>query len=147
MVRIPGWALGKPLPSDLYRYAEAPAEQPVVKVNGEAVALNLDKGYVPISRTWKAGDTVEVSLPMPVHRVIANENIKDDIGRVAVERGPIVYCAEWTDNGGAVSNLTLDDKAPLSAEAKPEILNGITVDHGRGDGLSIQGREAAKRET
>jgi uncharacterized protein len=139
MVRIPGWALGKPLPSDLYRYAEAPAEQPFVKVNGEAVALNLDKGYVPLSRTWKAGDTVEVSLPMPVHRVIANENIKDDIGRVAAERGPLVYCAEWTDNGGAVSNLTLDDKAPLSAEAKPEILNGVTVVTGEGMAYRYKG--------
>jgi len=139
MVRIPGWALGKPLPSDLYRYAEAPAEQPIIKVNGEAVALNIDKGYVPLSRSWKAGDNVEVSLPMPVHRVIANENIKDDIGRVAVERGPILYCAEWTDNGGAVSNLTLDDKAPLAAEAKPEILNGVTVITGEGMAYRYKG--------
>jgi DUF1680 family protein len=132
MVRIPGWALGQPLPSDLYRYAEPPAEKPVVKVNGEAVALNLEKGYVPVAREWKTGDTVEISLPMPVHRVIANEKIKDDVGRVAVERGPIVYCAEWTDNDGHVSNLTLDDKAALAAEPRPEILNGVTVVTGEG---------------
>jgi uncharacterized protein len=131
-VRIPGWAQGKPLPSDLYRYAEKMTEKPVVKVNGAALALNLDKGYLPIWRTWKKDDTVEISLPMPVHRVLANENIKEDVGRVAVERGPIVYCAEALDNNGYASNLVLDDNAILKAEARPELLNGVTVITGEG---------------
>jgi hypothetical protein len=132
MVRIPGWALGKPLPSDLYRYAEEIKDQPVVKVNGETVALNIEKGYVPIARTWQKDDMVEISLPMPIRRVFANENIKADIGRVAVERGPFVYCVEWPDNNGTTSNLVLDDKSVLTAEARPDLLNGITVITGEG---------------
>jgi hypothetical protein len=75
---------------------------------------------------------VEISLPMPVRRVFANENIKADIGRVAVERGPLVYCVEWSDNNGTTSNLVLDDKSVLTAEARPDLLNGITVITGEG---------------
>jgi uncharacterized protein len=127
MVRIPGWAQGRPLPSDLYRDAEDIKDQPVVKVNGETVPLKIEKGYAPLVRTWQKDDLVEIHLPMPVRRVLANENVKDDVGRVAVERGPLVYCAEWPDNNGAVSNLILDDKAVLTAEPQPNLLNGVTV--------------------
>jgi DUF1680 family protein len=139
MVRIPDWAQGKPLPSDLYRYAEETKEQPLVSVNGEAVAMNLDKGYVPVARTWQKDDTVEITLPMPVHRVLANENIKDDIGRVAVERGPIVYCAEGVDNGGFASNIVLDDQAVLTAEIRPGLLNGLTVVTGEATSYRYKG--------
>jgi len=139
MVRIPGWAQGKPLPGDLYRYAEETKEQPVVKVNGEAVALNIEKGYVPIARTWQKDDVVEISLPMPVRRVLANENVKADVGRVAVERGPFVYCAEWPDNNGYASNLALDDKAVLTAEARPDLLNGITAIGGEVTAYRLKG--------
>jgi len=127
MVRIPGWALGRPLPSDLYRYAEEIAEKPILKVNGEAVPLDINKGYVAVARTWAAGDTVELSLPIPVRRLLAHPGIKDDVGRVAVERGPLVYTAEWPDNEGYASNLVLDDGAVLTPIAKPDLLGGITV--------------------
>ena len=127
MVRIPGWALGKPFPGDLYRYAEETKDKPVVRVNGKAVPLNIDKGYAAIARVWKKDDTVDLILPMPVHRVLANERVKADIGRAAVERGPLVYCAEGFDAGGAVGSLVLSDAAALKAEAKPLLLNGVTV--------------------
>ncbi|MCX6563061.1 MAG: glycoside hydrolase family 127 protein, partial [Candidatus Aminicenantes bacterium] len=127
MARIPGWAQGRPLPSDLYRYAEDVKEAPAVKVNGAAVTLNLEKGYASIARTWQKGDVVEIHFPMPVRRVFANENLKADIGRVAVERGPLVFCAEGADSEGTVSNLVLDDGAVLTAEARPGLLDGVTV--------------------
>ena len=142
MVRIPGWAMGQPLPSDLYRYADEAAEQPAVRVNGEAVALNLEKGYLAIKRRWQPNDRVEIALPMPIRRVLANENVKSDIGRVAVERGPLVYCAEWTDNNGAVSNLVLDDSAPLAAEAQPDLLGGLTVITGEATAYREKGAKA-----
>ncbi len=129
-VRIPGWAQGRPLPSDLYHYLDAAAEPIALSVNGEAAPLNIDKGFARITRTWKAGDRVAVQLPMPVRRVLANEQVADNRGRVALERGPLVYCAEWVDNGGRALNIILPDDAPLSARHAPDLLRGITVIEG-----------------
>jgi len=91
---------------------------------------------------------VELSLPMPVHRVTSDERVAADAGRVALERGPIVYCAEAVDNGGRVFNLVLPDDAPLRAEPRPDLLGGVTVIAGRAlalvageDGRSVLTRE------
>jgi DUF1680 family protein len=127
LLRIPGWALGQPVPGDLYSYAGQTAGKPSVKVNQQQVELKLDKGFLPLERTWKPGDTVEISLPLEPRQVLANEKVKDDIGLVAVERGPIVYCAEWADNQGRVSNLLLPVGASLRAEYKPDLLGGVVT--------------------
>src|SRR5262249_28865072 len=104
-VRIPGWARNEPISSDLYRFADKNTEAVVLKVNGKAVPVKLDKGYVALNRTWKAGDTIELNMPMPIRRVAANEQVASDRGRVAIERGPIVYAAEFADNpNGKVRN-------------------------------------------
>jgi DUF1680 family protein len=127
-VRIPGWARNQPIASDLYRFADKFDGQPTLKVNGKSVALKLDKGYVALTRTWKAGDTIELNLPMPVRRVAANDHVSADIGRVSIERGPIVYAAEWVDNpGGKVRNLMLPDNEPLRAEFRADLLKGVEV--------------------
>ncbi len=127
-VRIPGWARGEPIPSDLYRFAGQSSEPPALKVNGAAVPIRLDKGYVAIDRTWAAGDTIELALPMPVRRVVANSQVAADRGRVALQRGPIVFAAEWVDNpGGRVRNLMLPDQEPLRAEFRPALLKGVEV--------------------
>ena len=105
--------------TDLYTYTEPAEGAPSLRVNGEPVALALDKGYAIIARTWKAGDVVELGLPMPVRRVVAHEAVEADRGRVAVERGPLVYCAEWADNDGRVANIVLPDGAALTAEMRP----------------------------
>jgi DUF1680 family protein len=147
-VRIPGWAQNRPVPSDLYTYMEAAELAPALKVNGEAIKIELDKGYALINRTWKAGDVVELSLPMPVRRVAANEAVEEDRGRVAVERGPLVYCAEGTDNDGRVSNLVLPDGAALTAEARPDLLNGVVVIQGEAEALSEKGgKTIAEKKT
>jgi uncharacterized protein len=135
-VRVPGWATNRPVPSDLYTYPEAAEGAPALKVNGEAVELKLDKGYALVSRKWQAGDVVELFLPMPVRRVAANAAVEDDRGRVAVERGPLVYCAEWPDNDGRVSNLVLADGTALGAEMRPEFLGGVVVIKGEAEALS-----------
>ena len=75
-----------------------------IKINGQPVEYTMQNGYAVLNRTWKKGDVVEVNLPMEVRRVVANENVKDDIGKVALQRGPIIYCAEWVDNNGKASN-------------------------------------------
>jgi DUF1680 family protein len=124
-VRVPGWARNEPVPSDLYRFeGDAPAW--TISVNGEPTQPSLDRGYAAIRRAWKAGDVVELDLPMPVRRVIAHDKVAADVGRVAVTRGPIVYCAEWPDvAGGKVRNLLLPDDATLSVDPRPDLLGGV----------------------
>jgi DUF1680 family protein len=128
-VRIPGWARNEVVPSDLYRFLDPVPASAVIKVNGRAIIDQLSsKGYVPITRAWKAGDTIDLILPMTPRRVVANARVAADADRVAIQRGPIVYAAEWPDNpGGHVRNLVLADNAPLRAEHRGGFLNGITV--------------------
>jgi DUF1680 family protein len=142
-VRIPGWARNEAVPSDLYRLADRNTESVVLKVNGKAVpaALNSgdkgDRGYVNLTRTWKKGDTIELAMPMPVRRVLANDHVVADRGRVAVQRGPIVYAAEWVDNpGGNVRSLMLPDNTKLTAEYRPALLNGVEVVTGKAVALA-----------
>lgn len=127
-LRIPGWARSQPVPSDLYRYVDQAPGGVGLKVNGRAVELKLEKGYAVLDREWKQGDTVDLLLPMAVRRVASHEAVAANRGRVAVERGPIVYAAEWADNpGGKVRHLMLEDSAPLAAEHHAELLGGVTV--------------------
>jgi DUF1680 family protein len=126
-IRIPGWALGKPVPSDLYHYLEVKPDQYMLSVNGEPVQSELRKGYATIQRKWSPGDVIELNLPMPVRRVQAHESVKDGIGKVALERGPIVYCAEWADNGGKVLDLVIPDEAQFKIEHREDLLGGITI--------------------
>lgn len=147
-VRIPGWAQDAPLPSDLYRFADRVRDQATLKVNRKPVPLVLDKGYVALTRNWKKGDLVELSLPMPVRRVVANERVAADRGRVALQRGPIVYCAEWPDNPGKhVRNLMLPDDAPLAAEFTPGLLNGVVVVRSKAVSLAYDAAGKVTRNT
>ncbi len=131
-VRIPGWARGEAMPTDLYRFLDATDETPALKVNGESVKLDIRDGYARIRRDWTSGDTVELFLPMPVRRVVANEGVPEDRGRVALQRGPLVYAVEGVDNGDKVFSLVLPDAAPLRAEFRPDLLNGVIVVKGGG---------------
>ncbi len=127
-VRVPGWARGEPVPGELYRFADASQEKVALKVNGQAAPLVLEKGYAKLDRRWKPGDVVELTLPMPVRRVAAHASVEADEGRVALQRGPLVYAAEWPDNpGGKVRNLLLPDTAALATEFRPDLLNGVQV--------------------
>lgn len=125
LVRIPGWSLDTPMEGDLYRFCEA-GKRPIVKLNGRSVPLEVERGFVALSRQWKSGDVVELELPMEVHRVKANERVEADRGRVALQRGPIVYCVEWPDvDGGTVRNLLIPDAAPLTVAYRQDFLNGV----------------------
>ena len=130
-VRIPGWAVEQPVPSDLYHFVDNFEKKPTLMVNGEIIPVNTDKGYVPIQRTWKGGDSIELNLPMPVRRVKSHSEVKENTGKIALVRGPIVYCAEWPDNGGQVSNLLLSEGTQLSIEHQDDLLNGVTVIKGQ----------------
>lgn len=100
LIRIPGWVDRQPVPSDLYRFSDDVQGSYTVKVNGRPVEGQLENGYLAIDRQWKKGDVVSVQLDMPVRTVKADQHVKADQGRTAVERGPLVYCAEGADNQG-----------------------------------------------
>jgi DUF1680 family protein len=131
-IRIPGWAQNQPVPSDLYTYLDTNAERISLKVNGNPTAIDIVKGYVPTRRTWQKGDTIELNLPMPIRRVAAHPKVKDDIGRIAIERGPVVYCFEGADNPKGVANLILPPDAKLQSEYHGDLLGGIVTITGRG---------------
>ena len=100
--------------------------------------LKSDKGYLHISRTWKSGDVVRLNLPMPVERVYADSHVKADAGRVALQRGPVVYCLEGVDNNGQVRNLVLPKDAKLTTSFEKDLLGGVVVIKGE-----ARGRDAA----
>ena len=126
-VRIPGWARNEPVPSDLYRFQNTAKEEASLKVNGKPVSLKIEKGFARVDRQWRKGDTIELNLPMPVRRLIARPEVKADRGRVALQRGPIVFCLEGPDNEKDVLSLVVPDDAKIEAEYKPDLLNGVVV--------------------
>jgi len=126
-VRIPGWAQNDAIPSDLYSYDKKSAQQVEIKINGLPVNYQMQKGYAVISRKWKKNDKVEVLLPMEVRRVVANTKIQDDNGKVALQRGPIMYCAEWKDNNGQASNILVPKDAVFKPVYEAGLLNGVMV--------------------
>jgi DUF1680 family protein len=130
-VRIPGWARNVPVPTDLYRYDQEAAPEIGLWVNGKMVALDMDEGFARVRRTWKRGDRIDLVLPMLPRRVAAHPAVKDDEGFVAVERGPLVYCAEGPDNGGSALNIVLGQEVTLKAEQRPGLLGGVVVLSGR----------------
>ncbi len=151
-VRIPGWARNEPAPGDLYRFADTNTEPVTLNVNDKPASLKIENGYVSLNRSWKAGDVIELNLPMPVRRVVANKNVQADVGRVALQRGPIVFCAEWPDNpGGKVRNLLLPDDELLAARFEPTLLNGVETITGKAfsvtrdaDGRPVKTEQAFK---
>ncbi|MBP5646403.1 MAG: glycoside hydrolase family 127 protein [Bacteroidaceae bacterium] len=123
-LRIPGWARNEPVPTDLYRYADG--KNPVFNVylNGEKQEITANaEGYAVIDRKWKKGDKVVLDLPMETRLVEANSQVREDRGKIAVERGPIVYCAEWPDNDFNILSTTLSDRAAFTV-----VPTGMTVE-------------------
>jgi uncharacterized protein len=139
-VRIPGWARNEPVPSDLYRFLDRSPEKPALRVNGAETAIDLRDGYAVIRRRWAKGDRVELRLPMPVRRVVARESVVEDAGKAAVQRGPLVYCAEGVDNGGRALDLVLSDAATFTAAFEPKTLNGVVVVRARSVSPAADGR-------
>ncbi|MFO0930226.1 MAG: glycoside hydrolase family 127 protein, partial [Gemmataceae bacterium] len=136
-LRIPAWCQGPSSENDLYRVDGRPAQGGFrLAVNGKAIdSIALVRGYARVRRQWKAGDVVEMVMDMPVRRVKAHPRVKADVNRVALMRGPIVYCVEGRDHGGTVRPLLLRRQAPLTAEHRPDLLGGVTVVRGRATAL------------
>ncbi len=126
-VRIPGWARNEAVPSDLYKFLRNVDDRVVLKVNGARVSPKIERGYARLEREWRKGDAIELELPMPVRRIIAHPSITADRDKVALQRGPVVFCLEAADNGGQVLNLAIEDDARLETEFRPDLLGGVVV--------------------
>jgi uncharacterized protein len=127
-LRIPGWARNEAIPGALYAFTGNDEEKYVIRVNGEDYNTTVTDGYASVSRKWKKGDKVELLLPMPVRTVTADSRVKDDNDRYAIQRGPLMFCAEWPDNrDGHVLNLVIDEKPEFKTEFMPGLLNGTEV--------------------
>ena len=126
-LRIPGWLQSAPVASDLYTYT-TPAEKYTLKVNGSTVKPAEGDGYATIVRTWKPDDVIELELPMEVRRVKANDQVEDDRGMLAMERGPIVYCLEGIDQpDSVVFNKFIPADAKIDATFDVNLLKGVMV--------------------
>jgi uncharacterized protein len=127
-LRIPGWARNEALPGELYKFNDSVSEKFEISVNGESVNPELFNGFAVIERKWKKGDKVSLDLPMSVRTVQADQRIKDDAGKIAVQRGPMIYCAEWPDNNtGNVLDLVVDKQSAFKTAFDTSLLGGIQV--------------------
>jgi hypothetical protein len=111
-LRIPGWATGE-----------------TMRLNGAPVDTSRkNNGYVEIRREWKAGDMVEIDLPMPAERIYAHPDVRADVGRVAIRRGPLIYCAEQADHGNRpVKRLRLPRDANLESAMRSDLFAGVVT--------------------
>jgi uncharacterized protein len=109
-LRVPGWCRDARL-----------------QVNGIDAELVLDKGYAKLDREWRAGDRVTLTLAMPVERIVTDPKVRQNAGRVALQRGPVVYCLEEVDNGAELANVVLPRDAAFSITFDPDLFGGVNV--------------------
>jgi DUF1680 family protein len=127
-IRIPGWASNEAIPGGLYSFSIKSDEQHKIFINGEVLDAEIEDGYAVITRRWQAGDRVELDIPMPVRTVLADERVKADEGKYAVQRGPLMFCAEWPDNeDGQVLGLVVDENPEFATTFRADMLNGTQV--------------------
>jgi len=125
--RLPGWARNQAIPSGLYSFANKVHSAIAIKINGKSVKYAIESGYAVITKAWKPNDKVQIDLPMPVRQIQADARIKDDVGKTALQKGPVIFCAEWKDNGGKVSDLVLPPETSFETQFEPGILGGVAI--------------------
>ena len=127
-LRIPGWARNEAMPGGLYKFEDQNNDTVSILINGKPAIISWKDGYAVIKRKWNTGDKVELDIPMPVRKIIADERIADDRDKMAIQRGPMIYCAEWPDNNsGNILNLMVQRDAHFTTEYLPSLLNGTQV--------------------
>ncbi len=124
-IRIPGWVRDEVVPSDLYRYSDSVLPRYSILLNGQTLESTLENGYFAIDHEWTAGDCVEIHFDMEPRTVRANYCVEADRGRMAVERGPLVYCAEGVDNGVDVLTVEVPRHPLFQVVDSPDVLGGI----------------------
>jgi len=131
-IRIPGWALNSPVPSALFYFADQPQMEPLLKVNGKEVEIQMEEGYAVIPGSWKRGDEISLDLPMGPRMIKAHEQVDAKTGLLAVQYGPLVYCAEEIDNQADVLEVKLSKDSGFEAQFEPGLLGGVNMLQGEG---------------
>lgn len=134
-VRVPGWARNEVMPGDLYSYIDGQKPEVQVSVNGEKVQADYQNGYITLEkRDWNKGDKIELNFDMPVRKVLTHELVEANKGKMALERGPLVYCAEQVDNPSGVLSLSLSKEGKFIYNFDQGLFSGLG---------KIQGKTAA----
>ena len=132
-IRIPGWVRDEVVPSDLYSFVDGKELGYSINVNGTQLTgegmklLNLENGYATITAKWKKGDVIDIHFDMEPRLVKANDKVVADRHRLSVERGPLVYCAEWPDNRADISTYLLNARPQLAMGKNITIVPGHEV--------------------
>jgi uncharacterized protein len=126
-IRIPCWAEGRPVPGNLYHFVNSQPTGFTLKVNDKIVPYQMEKGYAVINREWKKGDLLTLDFPMVVQQVLASEAVEADIDRVALQRGPLVYCVEGADNNGHAWNILMPDYTSFVSSFQKDLLGGVVT--------------------
>lgn len=149
LIRLPGWANNKLFPTDLYYTTYSALNTPTLYLNGKVLRPEISaQGYVKIARGWKNGDEVKLILPMHTQVVQSNEKIKTNANLVSFQKGPLMYCAEFADNGNRTSNLIASINNKINEKYEEQLLNGVmtlTIP-GKGINISTNGQDI-KTET
>ncbi len=115
-IRIPGFVNGIAVPGNLYNYTDKVLSKLIIKINGTTVNYTEEKGYAIINREWKNDDIIEVTIPMDIKKIISRDELKQNNDRIALQRGPLVYCFEGADNNGKAWNIVLPANAVFTSE-------------------------------
>ncbi len=127
-IRIPGWSRDEAIPENLYKFADSYDKNVKLTVNGENTELMLRDGYAVLTRKWKDGDKIGIEFPMPVRIIAAAERVKEDAGKIAFQRGPVIFCAEWPDNNsGNIMNLIVNQDDPITSGYISTLLAGTQL--------------------
>ena len=137
-IRIPGWSQNQAIPSDLYQFTNQSIEKYTLRINGKEKTPEVVNGYAMLENKWKKGDQIEIDFPMPVRKIVANQKVTNDIGKLAYQRGPIVYCFEDKDNeDGWMFDEFVSSDEPVESQFEENLLNGIVT-------LSMKGNKVIK---
>ena len=131
-LRIPGWANGEAAPGDLYKFSNYDKIPVTVKVNGKELQYTVENGYAVIEREWKKGDVIEYTIPMPVNKIVAGSQVKYDAGRIAMQRGPVLYCVEGADNKDGVWNIIVPASATFTTKQQQVLTEPVIALEGEG---------------
>lgn len=135
-LRIPGWARNEVMPGGLYTFKNKYVQSPEIVINGQKQKVEISEGYFILNRLWKKGDHITVNFPMEVREVQASSKVAEDLGKVSLERGPLVYAVEGADNAD-VKGIKVDNRTEFKVVKKSELLHGVYTIEGTTQGKSF----------
>ena len=126
-IRIPGWAGNEPVPGLTYQYTNKSDSTFGLKLNGVEVKYKMENGYAIVRRQWKKGDKIQLSLPMAVKQIAATDSVKANLNKVALQRGPLVYCVEEPDTLKKLPNLVISKQTAFTTKFDKDLLGGVVT--------------------